>query len=84
LPALELAAPAALLRPARLLRRPLAAAACLIAWRRRRAPAPPPQVCFRLASQGYARSRVEAALCALQNDAHAFTTCDDEHWKGTA
>lgn len=41
-------------------------------------------VCFRLASQGYARSRVEAALCALQNDAHAFTTCDDEHWKGTA
>ncbi|GBF88362.1 replication factor A2 [Raphidocelis subcapitata] len=41
-------------------------------------------VCSRLAPQGYTRQRVEAALYALQNEAHAFTTSDDSHWKGTA
>lgn len=40
-------------------------------------------ICARLAPQGFVRPQVEAALTFLQNEAHAYTTCDDNHWKGT-
>jgi len=38
----------------------------------------------RLGAQGFNRPQVEAALTFLQNEAHAYTTCDDNHWKATA
>jgi hypothetical protein len=46
-------------------------------------PRPVRQICARLAPQGFGRPQVEAALNFLQNEAHAYTTCDDNHWKAT-
>jgi len=41
-------------------------------------------ICVRVAQQGYTRAQVEMSLQFLQNEAHAYTTCDDHHWKATA
>lgn len=41
------------------------------------------EIAGRLAPQGYSRQQVEAALQFLQNEAHAYTTCDDNHWRPT-
>lgn len=36
------------------------------------------------AAPAHTRAQVEAALTHLQNEAHAFTTVDDDHWKAVA
>ncbi|KAI8468279.1 MAG: hypothetical protein J3K34DRAFT_427696 [Monoraphidium minutum] len=40
------------------------------------------EICGRLAGK-FGRQQVEAALNHLQNEAHAYTTCDESHWRAT-
>jgi hypothetical protein len=44
---------------------------------------PKTQIAARMAPRGYSRPQVEQALQFLQNEAHAYTTCDDFHWRPT-
>jgi hypothetical protein len=41
------------------------------------------EICGALAAQRFTRDQVVGALQFLQNEAHVYTTCDDNHWKAT-